>query len=64
MNNNSIATRIVNALSYFSIFFLPVIFPLIVWIIARASDGNQQRPEGLLEPDFPAALLDFWRARR
>ena len=36
MNNNSIATRIVNALSYFSIFFLPVIFPLIV--IARASD--------------------------
>ena len=38
MNNNSISTRIVNALSYFSIFFLPVVFPLIVWIIARASD--------------------------
>lgn len=38
MNNNSVSTRIINALSYFSIFFLPVIFPLIVWIIARASD--------------------------
>ena len=38
MNINSIATRIVYALSYFSILFLPVIFPLIVWIIARASD--------------------------
>lgn len=38
MQNNNIATRIVNALSYLSILFLPVIFPLIVWIIARASD--------------------------
>lgn len=39
MNNNSISTRVVNTLSYLSIFFLPVIFPLIVWIIARASDN-------------------------
>lgn len=38
MQNNNITTRIVNALSYLSILFLPVIFPLIVWIIARASD--------------------------
>lgn len=37
-NNSSITTRIVNALSYFSIFFLPVIFPLIVWVVARASE--------------------------
>lgn len=36
--NNSITTRIVNALSYLSILFLPVIFPLIVWVVARASD--------------------------
>lgn len=39
MNNNRISTRIVNTLSYLSIFFLPVIFPLIVWVIARASDN-------------------------
>lgn len=38
MESNNISTRIVNALSYLSILFLPVIFPLIVWIIARASD--------------------------
>lgn len=39
MENNSISTRVINALSYFSIFFLPVIFPLVVWVIARASDN-------------------------
>ncbi|HJA74485.1 DUF4870 domain-containing protein [Limosilactobacillus pontis] len=37
MQSNT-TTRIVNALSYLSILFLPVIFPLIVWIVARASD--------------------------
>lgn len=37
MQNNT-TSRIVNALSYLSILFLPVIFPLIVWIVARASD--------------------------
>ncbi len=35
---SNVTTRIVNALSYLSILFLPVIFPLIVWIVARASD--------------------------
>lgn len=35
--NNNVTTRIINALSYFSIFFLPVLFPLIVWVIARTS---------------------------
>lgn len=38
MNDNNLADRIVNALSYLSILFLPVIFPLIVWIIAKSSD--------------------------
>lgn len=37
-NNTSVTTRIVNTLSYLSILFLPVIFPLIVWIVARTSD--------------------------
>lgn len=36
--DNKLGQRIVSALSYFSIFFLPVIFPLIVWVIAK----NQQ----------------------
>lgn len=36
--SNNVTTRIVNALSYLSILFLPVIFPLIVWVVARASD--------------------------
>ena len=50
-NNTSLTTRIVNALSYFSIFFLPVIFPLIVWIVARASE----------EPSITAnARKAFW----
>ncbi|MGM9892510.1 hypothetical protein [Limosilactobacillus sp.] len=40
MNTNSFTTRIVNALSYLSIFFLPVIFPLIVWVISQASDNQ------------------------
>lgn len=35
---NNVTTRIVNALSYLSILFLPVIFPLIVWVVAHASD--------------------------
>ncbi|MCD7119785.1 DUF4870 domain-containing protein [Limosilactobacillus agrestis] len=38
MNDNNLTDRIVNALSYLSILFLPVIFPLIVWIIAKNSD--------------------------
>ena len=38
MNDNNLTDRIVNALSYLSILFLPVIFPLIVWIIAKSSD--------------------------
>lgn len=37
MNENNLGDRIVNALSYLSILFLPVIFPLIVWIIAKGS---------------------------
>lgn len=40
MNDNNLTDRIVNALSYLSILFLPVIFPLVVWIIAK----NSQRP--------------------
>ncbi|MDO4902790.1 MAG: hypothetical protein Q3959_00850 [Limosilactobacillus sp.] len=36
--NNSFSTRIVNALSYFSIFFMPVLFPLIVWVVAKNTD--------------------------
>ena len=38
MNDNNLTDRIVNTLSYLSILFLPVIFPLIVWIIAKSSD--------------------------
>ncbi|MBD7894811.1 DUF4870 domain-containing protein [Limosilactobacillus sp. Sa3CUN2] len=34
MNNISLSKRIIGALSYLSILFLPVIFPLIVWIVA------------------------------
>ena len=37
MNDNNLTDRIVNTLSYLSILFLPVIFPLIVWIIAKSS---------------------------
>jgi uncharacterized Tic20 family protein len=35
LNNNNLSERIINALSYLSILFLPVIFPLIVWIVAK-----------------------------
>ena len=31
---NSTRNKIINGLSYLSILFLPVIFPLIVWIVA------------------------------
>lgn len=40
MNDNSLTTRIVNTLSYISILFLPVIFPLIVWIVAGPDHPN------------------------
>lgn len=40
MNDNSLTTRIVNTLSYISILFLPVIFPLIVWIVAGPDHAN------------------------
>lgn len=38
--DNKFGQRIVSALAYFSIFFLPVIFPLIVWIIAKYQGFN------------------------
>ena len=41
---SNITTRIVNALSYLSILFLPVIFPLIVWIVARKAFWSQIFP--------------------
>lgn len=37
MTDTSLTDRIINTLSYLSILFLPVIFPLIVWIIAKSS---------------------------
>lgn len=40
MNDNSMTNRIVNTLSYISILFLPVIFPLIVWIVAGPDHPN------------------------
>lgn len=40
MDNNSLTNRIVNTLSYISILFLPVIFPLIVWIVAGPDHPN------------------------
>ena len=48
---SSTTSRIVNFLSYLSILFLPVVFPLIVWIIARARD----------DPSIPKnARKAFW----
>ena len=41
--DNKFGQRIVSALAYFSIFFLPVIFPLIVWIIAKYQGFNEVR---------------------
>ena len=41
--DNIFGQRIVSALAYFSIFFLPVIFPLIVWIIAKYQGFNEVR---------------------
>ena len=39
MNNDiSLSKRIIGALSYLSILFLPVIFPLIVWIVAGSDN--------------------------
>ena len=41
--DNKFGQRIVSALAYFSIFFLPVIFPLIVWFIAKYQGFNEVR---------------------
>lgn len=41
--DNKLGQRIVSALSYFSIFFLPVVFPLIVWIIAKYQGFEEVR---------------------
>lgn len=35
MNNESITSRVLSCLAYLSILFLPVLFPLIVWIVDR-----------------------------
>lgn len=56
MNDNNLTDRIVNTLSYLSILFLPVIFPLIVWIIAKSSDRPTIAKNALLcilESNFP-----------
>lgn len=35
MNEQTLTNRIVGGLSYMAVLFLPVLFPLIVWIVAR-----------------------------
>lgn len=35
MNNESIINRVLSCLAYLSVLFLPVLFPLIVWIVDR-----------------------------
>lgn len=51
MNNDIILSkRIIGALSYLSILFLPVIFPLIVWIVAGSDNPWVKRQ----------AKLAFW----
>ena len=35
MNEQTLTNRIVGGLSYLAVLFLPVLFPLIVWIVAR-----------------------------
>ncbi len=40
MNEQALTTRFMGGLSYLSIMFLPVLFPLIVWIIARSDNPN------------------------
>ena len=51
MNNDiSLSKRIIGALSYLSILFLPVIFPLIVWIVAGSDNPWVKRQ----------AKLAFW----
>ena len=61
MQSNT-TTRIVNALSYLSILFLPVIFPLIVWIVARASDDptiSQNARKAFWSQIFPLFYVIF-----
>lgn len=41
MTDSNLSERIINTLSYLSILFLPVIFPLIVWIVAKNSSNIQ-----------------------
>ena len=35
MDNQSTTSRVLSSLAYLSILFLPVIFPLIIWIVDR-----------------------------
>lgn len=59
--DNKFGQRIVSALAYFSIFFLPVIFPLIVWIIAKYQGFNEVRKNAVKafwSQIFPLAVHD------
>lgn len=63
MENNdiSLSKRIIGALSYFSIFFLPVIFPLIVWIVAGSENPwvKRQAKFAFWSQIFPLLYIIF-----
>lgn len=62
MNNNiSLSKRIIGALSYLSILFLPVIFPLIVWIVAGEENPwvKKQAKYAFWSQIFPLLYLIF-----
>lgn len=45
--------QILSSLSYFSIFFAPFIFPIIVWIVARDEYVAKHSKRALLSHLFP-----------
>ena len=46
MDNQSTTSRVLSSLAYLSILFLPVIFPLIIWIVDRQDQGKDRHQQG------------------
>lgn len=56
MNNNSPRERSLNALSYISVLFLPIIFPFIIWLMAKF---NQTFPPSIKKNALIAMLTQL-----
>lgn len=58
MNNESMTSRVLSSLAYLSVLFLPVVFPLIIWIVDRQDPYVARHARGAFWSQlFPALYV-------